>query len=158
MNWQELAGRYGDVVRRVVRAIVRDEARALDVSQETLLKIGRTPQGPAGDPEAWVVTVARNAARDELRRRTRRREVAIERDIVDERQPEPGLLRDESRERVARALEALPPGARNVLLLKFRDGRSGPEIAAELGVSLEAAWQKVSRAMKLLKTQLMETP
>ena len=157
MNWQELAGRYGDLVRRVVRTIVRDEAQALDVSQDALLKIAKTVREPS-DPDAWVITVARNAARDAIRRKTRRREVKIENDIVDERRPEAGLLQDESRERVARALEALPPAARNVLLLKFRDGRSGPEIAARLNVSLEAAWQQVSRAMKLLKTQLTEMP
>jgi len=158
MNWQDLAGRYGDLVRRAVRPLIRDEAQALDVEQEALLKLGRAPQDPVGDPEAWVITVARNAARDALRRKTRRREVAIEKDIVDERRPEAAQLRDESRERVADALEALPAGARHVLLLKFRDGRSGPEIATELGVSLEAAWQKVSRAMKLLKTHLAENP
>jgi RNA polymerase sigma-70 factor (ECF subfamily) len=161
MNWQDLAGRYGDLVRRAVRPLLRDEAQALDVAQEALLKIGRTLQDPAetvGDPEAWVIAVARNAARDALRRKTRRREVAIEKDIVDERRPEGARLREESLERVAEALETLPSGSRQVLLLKFRDGRSGPEIAAELGVSLEAAWQKVSRAMKLLKTHLAENP
>ena len=157
MNWQDLAGRTGDLVRRVVRTIVRDEAQALDVSQDALLKIARTVREPA-DPDAWAITVARNAARDALRRKTRRREVEIENDIVDERRPETAALREESRERVARALEALPAAARNILLLKFRDGRSGPELAAHLNVSLEAAWQQVSRAMKLLKTQLTEMP
>ena len=84
--------------------------------------------------------------------------MAIDNDIVDKRRPESVLLQDESRDRVARALEALPEGARRVLLLKFRDGRSGPRMAAELGVSLEAAWQQVSRALKLLRTHLAENP
>jgi len=161
MTWKDVAGRYGDLVRRVVRTLVRDEAQALDVSQEALLKIGRAlrhPEGTVGDPEAWVITVARNAARDALRRKTRRREVAIDNDIVDERRPETVLLQHESRDRVARALEALPAAARRVLLLKFRDGRTGPQIAEELGISLEAAWQQVSRAIKLLKTHLSENP
>jgi RNA polymerase sigma-70 factor (ECF subfamily) len=160
MNWQDLASRYGDVVRRAVAALIRDEAQALDVAQETLLKLGRSLPDPAqriDDPEAWVATVARNAARDALRRRTRRREVKIENDVVDER-PETSLSENESRERVARALDALPAAARRVLLLKFRDGLSGPEIAARLGVSLDAAWQKLSRAMKLLKAHLSENP
>ena len=157
MNWQDLAGRTGDLVRRVVRTIVRDEAQALDVSQDAILKIAKTAGEPA-DPDAWAITVARNAARDALRRKTRRHEVELSNDIVDERRPETTLLREESRERVARALEALPAAARTILLLKFRDGRSGPELAAHLNVSLEAAWQQVSRAMKLLKTQLTEMP
>src|SRR4051812_29246663 len=78
MTWKDVAGRYGELVRRVVRTLIRDEAQALDVSQEALLKIGRAlrhPEGMVEDPEAWVITVARNAARDALRRKTRRREV-----------------------------------------------------------------------------------
>ncbi len=160
MEWESLARRYGDRVLLVVRSIVRDDAAALDVSQEVLLKIGRSLNGQAGvkNYDAWVLTVAGNAARDALRSRTRRREVAMEQDVVDERRPEGALLAQESRDRVARALETLPAGARDVLLLKFREGLSGPEIAQALGVSLAAAWQQLSRAMKLLRSKLTETP
>jgi RNA polymerase sigma-70 factor (ECF subfamily) len=160
MEWENLARRYGDRVLLVVRSIVRDDAAALDVSQEVLHKIGRSLNGQAGvkNYDAWVLTVAGNAARDALRYRTRRREVAMEHDVVDERRPEGALLADESRERVTRALEALPAGARDVLLLKFREGLSGPEIAQALGVSIAAAWQQLSRAMKLLRSKLTETP
>jgi RNA polymerase sigma-70 factor (ECF subfamily) len=160
MDWESLTGRYGERVLRTVRGIVRDEATALDASQEALLRIGRALDEPVrvDDPEAWVLTVARNAARDALRRKTRRREVSIGRNLVDERRPEEVLLRDESGARVSRALEALPAAVRDVLLLKFRDGRSGPEIAAALGVSLEAAWQKLSRALKLLRSKVTELP
>lgn len=160
MEWENLARRYGDRVLLVVRSIVRDDAAALDVSQEVLLKIGRSLNGQAGvkNYDAWVLAVAGNAARDSLRSRTRRREVAMEHDVVDERRPEGALLADESRERVTRALEALPAGARDVLLLKFREGLSGPEIAQALGVSMAAAWQQLSRAMKLLRSKLSETP
>lgn len=159
MDWEELAGRYGDRVYLVVRGILRDEALALDVAQEALLKAGRALNGAAvGDPEAWVLTVAGNAARDALRKRTRRREVPMEQDVVDDRKPEGALLAEESRAEVTRAIAALPAGARDVLLLKFREGLSGPQIAAALGVSLEAAWQKLSRALRLVKAKLAEKP
>ena len=160
MEWENLARRYGDRVLLVVRSIVRDDAAALDVSQEVLLKIGRSLNGQAGvkNYDAWVLTVAGNAARDALRSRTRRREVAMEQDVVDERRPDGALLAEESRERVTRALEALPAGARDVLLLKFREGLSGPEIAQALGISMAAAWQQLSRAMKLLRSKLTEIP
>lgn len=158
MDWQELAGRYGDRVYLVVRSIVRDEALALDVSQEALLKAGRALNGGVADPESWVLTVAGNAARDALRKRTRRREVPMENDVVDDRKPDGAALAEESRAEVSRAIAALPAGARDVLLLKFREGLSGPQIAAALGVSLEAAWQKLSRALRLVKSKLAEKP
>jgi RNA polymerase sigma-70 factor (ECF subfamily) len=160
MEWENLARRYGDRVFLVVRSIVRDDAAALDVSQEVLLKVGRTLNGQAGvkNYDAWVLAVAGNAARDALRRRTRRREVAMDQDVIDDRRPEGALLAEESRERVTRALEALPAGARDVLLLKFREGLSGPEIARALDISMAAAWQQLSRALKLLRSKLSETP
>ena len=131
-DWQRLAGTYGDRVLLVVRSILRDETLSHDVAQEALLKIGRALNGTTEvkDYEAWVLTVAGNAARDALRRKQRRREVAIEQDVVDDRSPDHGLLQEESRERVTRALEALPAGARDILLLKFRQGLSGPQIAS----------------------------
>ncbi|HEX7898424.1 MAG TPA: sigma-70 family RNA polymerase sigma factor [Planctomycetota bacterium] len=158
MNWNDLSRRYGDRVLLIARSILRDETLAMDVAQDALLKIGRALNGSADvrNYEAWILTVAGNAARDALRRTTRRREVAMEKDVIDSRTPDEAVLANESRARVSAALEALPAGARDVLLLKFREGLSGPEIARALGVSLEAAWQQMSRALKLLKSKLSE--
>lgn len=158
MNWDDLSRRYGDRVLLVARSILRDEALAMDVAQDALLKIGRSLNGDVRNHEAWVLTVAGNAARDALRRQTRRREVAMDKDVVDARTPDEPVLARESRERVTAALEALPAGARDVLLLKFRENLSGPEIARALGVSIAAAWQQMSRALKLLKSKLSEMP
>ena len=158
MDWQRLVGTYGDRVYLIARSILRDETLARDVSQEALLKIGKALNGSADvkDYDGWVLTIAGNAARDALRQRQRRREVAMEQDVVDDRRPDGALLQKESRERVTRALEAMPAGARDILLLKFREGLSGPQIASALGLSMTAAWQQLSRAMKLLKTKLTE--
>jgi RNA polymerase sigma-70 factor (ECF subfamily) len=145
----------------VARSILKDDAQALDVSQEALLKIGKALNGqPAiADAEAWVLTVAANAARDALRKKARRREVPIEGEFEDRRRsPDAGLLAGESKERVAAALAALPSGARDILLLKFREGMSGPQIASALGVSMSAAWQQMSRALRLLRSKLSEKP
>jgi len=158
MDWQKLTGTYGDRVYLVVRSILRDETWALDVSQEALLKIGKGLNGstPVKDYGAWILTVAGNAARDALRQKQRRREVAMEQDVVDDRSPEGSLLQEESRERVTRALQTMPAGARDILLLKFREGLSGPQIASALGLSISAAWQQMSRALKLLRSKLSE--
>lgn len=157
MNWDELSRRYGDRVLLVARSILRDDGLAMDVAQDALLKIGRCLDAEVRNPEAWVLTVAGNAARDALRRKSRRREVAMDNDLVDARRPEAPVLARESRERVTAALEGLPAGARDVLLLKFRENLTGPQIAAALGLSMAAAWQQLSRALKLLKSKLSET-
>jgi RNA polymerase sigma factor (sigma-70 family) len=158
MNWDDLSRRYGDRVLLVARSILRDETLAMDVAQDALLKIGRALNGDVRNHEAWVLTVAGNAARDALRRQSRRREVAMDKDVVDARTPDAPMLARESREKVTAALEALPAGARDVLLLKFRENLSGPQIAEALGITIAAAWQQMSRALKLLKSQLSEMP
>ncbi len=160
MEWQNLVSRYGDRVFLIARSILRDDSLALDVSQEALLKIGKALNGHARveDYESWVLTIAGNAARDALRKQSRRREVPIEDKVADVRTPDEAALRTESIERLTQTLEALPVASRDILLLKFREGLSGPQIAAALGVSLGAAWQQLSRALKLLRSKMMEKP
>jgi len=160
MDWRSLTEKYGDRVFLVARSILRDDALALDVSQEALLKVGQALNGHARveDYESWVLTIAGNAARDALRKQTRRREVPIEDMMADVRTPVESLLAGESVERLTRGLEAMPAGSRDILLLKFREGLSGPQIAQALGVSISAAWQQLSRALKLLKSKLAEKP
>jgi RNA polymerase sigma-70 factor (ECF subfamily) len=129
------------------------------VSQEALLKIGKNMNGHVKDYDAWVTTIAGNTARDALRRQTRRREAPMpEVAIPDPNTPEDAALRNESVERLTRAIEALPGAARDILLLKFREDMSGSQIAAALGVSVQAAWQQLSRGVKLLKSKLSEKP
>lgn len=158
MDWEGLTDRYGERVFLIVRSVLRDDALSRDVAQEALLRIGRALNGglSVSDPEAWVLKVAGNAARDALRRKRRSREVTMEAEVVDSREPDERLLREEDRERITRELAALPPGPRDILLLKFREGLSGARIAAALGVTIETAWQRLSRAMRLLKTKLAE--
>ncbi len=160
MDWRSVASRYGDRVFLIARSILRDDTLALDVSQEALLKIGQALNGHARveDYESWILTIAGNAARDALRRQTRRREVPMDETVAEARAPEDALLKGESIERLTRTLEAMPSASRDVLLLKFREGLSGPQIAQALGISLSAAWQQLSRAMKLLKSKLTEKP
>lgn len=160
MDWRSVASRYGDRVFLIARSILRDDTLALDVSQEALLKIGQALNGHTRveDYESWILTIAGNTARDALRRQTRRREVPIDETVAEARAPEDALLKGESIERLTRTLEAMPSASRDVLLLKFREGLSGPQIAQALGISLSAAWQQLSRAMKLLKTKLTEKP
>ncbi len=160
MEWQNLVSRYGDRVFLIARSILRDDSLALDVSQEALLKIGKALNGHTRveDYESWVLTIAGNAARDALRKQSRRREVPIEDRVADLRTPDEAALRTESIERLTQTLDTLPTASRDILLLKFREGLSGPQIAAALGVSLGAAWQQLSRALKLIRSKMMEKP
>lgn len=155
MDWNALAERYGDRVLLVCRGILRDDGLSRDAAQDAMVKLGRA-NGEVRDWDAFVVTVASNTARDHLRRIRRKAAGPVEEDVMDAatRSPEASAIARESRERVAAALEAMPVGDRDVLLLRFREGLSGPDIAKALGCSLEAAWQRISRALKSLRARL----
>lgn len=154
MEWALLVERYGERVLSVARAILRDEDLSRDAAQEALMRLARAGMAPCRDLDAWVRTVAANAARDLLRRR--RRTEGLKEETVDPnlQTPVEAVLARESRVRLALAMEALSGADRDVLQMKFRDNLSGPQIAGRLGISLEAAWQRLSRALKALRQQI----
>ena len=154
MDWQTLVDKYGDRVILISRTILHDEGLSRDAAQETLMKLGRA-NGHVDNWNAFVITVAGNTARDMLRRRKNRTQ-PISGDPVDTttQRPEDAAIARETKERLQEALIALPTGDRDILLLKFREGLSGPEIARALDLSITAAWQRMSRALKLLRAKL----
>lgn len=156
MDWPTLIARYGDRVLLVSRSILHDDDLSRDAAQETLLKLGRS-NGAVENWDAWVMTVAGNTARDYRRRR--RPMLPLQEDQVrpDTSSPIETAIARESKERIRTALEALPVADRDLLLLKFREGLSGRDIAIALGITLEAAWQKMSRALRALKVKLGES-
>ena len=154
MDWQTLAARYGDRVLLISRSILREEGLSRDAAQETLLKLGRA-NGQVKNWDAWVLTVAGNTARDFLRKR-RRAPAPLEVDRMETgiKSPDQAAIAKESTEQLTSAIAALPTSDRDILLLKFREGLKGPAIASALGISLTAAWQRLSRALQTLRTKL----
>ncbi len=154
MSWETLVSQYGDRVLLICRSILRDDGLSRDAAQDAMVKLSKA-NGEVKDMDGWVATVAGNTARDYVRRAKHRPEPLVE-DRMDTgtKSPVESLLARESQDRLRLALEGLPVGDRDILLLRFREGLSGPDIAKALGVSLEAAWQRVSRALKILKTKM----
>jgi RNA polymerase sigma factor (sigma-70 family) len=125
-------------------AMLHDRADAEDAVQETFARAGARLDSLDGDPVAYLFVVARNVCRDELRRRCRaaapagaselHEDDAVERTAVDR-----SLLR--------RAWADLPAQERSVLAAVF-SGWSTAEIARGLGLSVNAAAQRISRARR----------
>lgn len=103
--------------------------------------------------KTWVYRIAVNESLS-LRRR-RRDEPAIE----EARLPaaDAGAGAPESLA-VRLALERVRPEHRVVLVLRFWEGLSGPEIAAVLGISLPAAKMRLTRARREFRRCYEETP
>ena len=104
-----------------------------------------------GTRRAWLFGIARNAALDELRRRSRIAELAAE--PADEQAPAPDESADVALRRTAlrQAMSALDTRERELVALKFFAGLSNSEIAAVIGTSETNAGTKLHRTMAKLR-------
>ena len=151
--FERLYERYVRDVHRYVLTLVRNPAEAEDVTQTTFLNAYRALQ--AGEqplrPRNWLIAIAHNACRSRARRSMRRpREVPLD-DVVSQLAvPEPE--RPNIRE-LLRALGRLPFNQRTALTMRELEGRSYPEIAETLGVSVGAVEALIARARRTLRLQ-----
>ena len=58
-------------IARIIARVIRDPARAEELAVEVFLKLSRTPQAQAGNPEGWLYRTAVRTGLNELRRETR---------------------------------------------------------------------------------------
>lgn len=134
---------------RVLDRYLGDESLAADVAQETFVRLYRRGEMP-DDLRAWLVSVALNQARDELRRRSRQSRL-LQRRMEEEPladaapSPEDELLSTERRTMVRRALDALAPRERALLLMRA-EGYSYRELAVALQLTETSVGTLLARA------------
>jgi RNA polymerase sigma-70 factor (ECF subfamily) len=137
----------------VAYAIVQDVAEAEDIVQESFVK---AHQGRVRDPEkfpGWLLTVARNAARDRLRRRRPQAPAEAFDALVDHTAAAPGsaLEREESQAHLRRALATLPEEHRTALTLRYLEGLDYRAIEESMGLSNGALRGILGRALGTLR-------
>lgn len=160
----ELYDRYGRITFALIFRVVRNEAVAEDLVQETFLRVWN--RIPAFDHEKgalgpWVLAVARNRAIDYLRSiEGRMTQSAFELEKLEQ----PGLfvsmedsLLNMDRVRALRgAFQKLTPNQRLVLELAYFEGLSQTEMADRLKQPLGTVKTWVRTALKLLRDELNE--
>lgn len=142
----------GDVYA-YARTLLRDDGAAEDVTAQAFERAHRRRQRydpHKGTPRAWLFAIARNAALDELRRRSRT--AALTTDLADdatgpEEDPDGAL----HRATVRAALAGLEPRERELIALKFHGGLTNAELARALGLSETNAGTRVHRAVTKLR-------
>jgi len=126
--------------------------RAEDLYQELFLRIhrARARYDPCRPFPPWFFQIANRLLVDDHRRAFRTREVPIS-----EREPRAEQLGSEdelvARERAERALASLSSEERYVLLSAKVEGIGYPELAGQLGKSVEAVRKIASRAVQRLR-------
>lgn len=148
---------HADFVRGLARALLRDEASADDVAQETMLAALRRPRALEGSLRAWLGGVVRNLAVRARRSRVRagRRERAVARPEA-LAGPDEIAARLEAERRLLDAVGALPEPYRTVVVHRFLDGRSVAAIAAAAGEPEGTVRTRLRRALQHLRARLDE--
>lgn len=146
-------------VASIALAIVRDVQHSEDVAQEVYLQVWSKLDELRNSDSflPWLREVTRNRARDFLRRRRVRPgdepnadpEAALAQLAAADRTSEAVEL-DERHRALDAAFEELPPDAREVLTLYYREGESTEQVAALLDLRPATVRQRLSRARKAL--------
>lgn len=137
-----------------------DRAEAEDVVQESFIKLWRQrPPPEEGSVLPWLLTVARNASLDRLRKR---RLTVLDDGATAEREAgaEPGpdrrLSDEEFRRRLDQALDALEEPYRSLVVMREMQGLEYAVIAEALSLSLSQVKVYLHRARRRLRHQLSE--
>jgi len=141
----------GRLVRFLSPMVGRTHAH--DVAQVTFMKLheNRHRYRAGASFAAWAFTIARNTALDHIRSAPQRREVGG----VDVEPSSDAPLRDAfANARVRAALEQLPDGERQVVLLHWFGGLTFEEVAVVVGAKNAAVRVRAHRAYEKLRTVL----
>jgi RNA polymerase sigma factor (sigma-70 family) len=153
------------VVCAITLAVTRDVAASEDVAQDVYVHAWRgLPRlRNAASFLPWLRELARNRARMAVRGalRRRQREHVPDDDTVltlaTDAAPDAlaTLLDAEARALLAEALAAVPDGAREVLVLYYREGQSVRQVAELLGLTEAAVKQRLTRARQALRAEYL---
>ena len=143
-----LMERYQSRVFRSVTSVVREAARAEEVTQDVFLKVWRAL--PEYDGRAslstWIYTIARNTALSSLRAESYRRTLPLE-------DCEPQVALDEAplqRAEIDQFLNRLPDVQREVLTLFYLQDRNVEDVAQMLDLPTGTVKSHLHRARRAL--------
>ena len=165
--FEELVRRHSQLIYRTLAAILGNPADAQDAMQDTLLSAFKHIGGFQGRSKfsTWLVSIARNAALQRLRRGENMESLdeGVYNDEEDFRprqvrawqdNPEQFYSKSEIRQLVERGILALPANYRVVVMLRDIQQLSTDEVAQQLGLSVPTVKTRLLRGRLMLREWL----
>lgn len=158
--WNELVERYAQLVFANARAVGADVALAQDVSQLVWMRLLNrldTIRDP-GKVKGWLAIVARNATRDELRRRRPTTRVDDLFALEDDRAVDPAEAagRADDAAVVQRALTQISDRCRQLLTLLFSAAMNYDEVSAAMDMPIGSIGPTRRRCLDSLSRHIPE--
>jgi RNA polymerase sigma-70 factor (ECF subfamily) len=149
---------HADWVRKLAYVLVRDEAKADDLTQETWLAALRSPPDPTRPLRPWLAEVVRNLSRMNARSTQRRnhREIASQREVTEKEQdtPERLLERAEAQRMLSELVLRLDEPYRATVLLRYFEGCSAEEIGKRQQVPAATVRWRLAKSLEKLRSDL----
>jgi RNA polymerase sigma-70 factor (ECF subfamily) len=171
--FEVLMRKYNQVLYRTARSIIKDDAEAEDIVQESYLLAYRKLASFRGDASlsTWLTRIVVNEANGRLRKTRRRADIiqlvpganlvdAVEEEAMDQARdaspeaPEEATLRAEARKLIEARIDGLPDRLRAVFVLRAVEDMSVEETAAALGIPQATVRSHFFRARGLLREAL----
>lgn len=164
--FEQLVHRYSERAFRAAYRVLHDAEASQDVLQEALIKAYRSLRNFESRSAfyTWLYRIVVNLALDRRRRErtsgstewsdAAARQVDPRAIVPQASDPETDSRRSEVRALVARGVQDLPEGQREVLLLREVDGLSYEEIAATMRISKGTVMSRLHYARRKMETFL----
>ena len=159
--------KYQQRIMKVLSRYVRDPSEVQDLAQEAFIKAYRALPTFRGDSAfyTWLYRIAINTAKNFIVAQGRRppnddieateaEQYEGESALKDYASPERETLRDEIRETVFKAIEALPEDLKTAITLRELEGMSYEEIAEAMDCPIGTVRSRIFRAREAIDNQL----
>ena len=168
--FRALVERYQRRVFQLALGMVKDADEAMDIAQETFVRVHRYLPSFKGDSSffTWTYRIATNLCLDAARKKSRSEPV----DARDEDEaeieaamdpvssalagPQRATLNAELRDKLEEALQSLSENHRSILLLREIDGLSYEELARVLGIRKGTVMSRLFHARLKMQKKLRE--
>jgi RNA polymerase sigma-70 factor (ECF subfamily) len=167
-SYTEIVRRYQGRVTNLISRVLNDRNGSDDLAQEVFVRVfvHRRNYRRGSKFSTWLFTIAANLAKNEIRRRVRRRNWfsldamtdVLHDSMIQLADPTEGrealLEREQLQGEVGRAIETVPEKYRLALVLRDIEGLAYEEIADVLGVPGGTVRSRINRARSMLKRKL----
>ena len=152
---ETLYAKFSGKVMGYIHARIRNRADAEDLYADVFEKVQR--KLPAFDAakasiSTWIFTITRNTVIDHYRRSKPTEE--LDENLSDDTEVDEGLLNNETLSELAGALRALPEELRDLIVLRYYDGKPLTEVAEIMGLSYGAVKLRHQGAIAKLRKAL----